>query len=92
MQEGRSLAGSLANCRALFPESVVEMIAVAEESGRLDRELLRLAETSEGDLDRRLQLLVTLAEPLMLFVTAAMVGTIVMGMLLPVFNLQELIH
>jgi type II secretory pathway component PulF len=92
VQQGRSLSSSLGNCRVLFPESVVEMIAVAEESGRLDKELLRLAETSETELDRRLRMLVTLAEPLMLFVMAAIVGTIVMGMLLPVFMLQELIH
>jgi type II secretory pathway component PulF len=92
VQQGRSLSSSLGNCRVLFPESVVEMIAVAEESGRLDKELLRLAETSENELDRRLRMLVMLAEPLMLFVMAAIVGTVVMGMLLPVFMLQELIH
>jgi len=92
VQQGRSLSSSLGNCRVLFPESVVEMIAVAEESGRLDKELLRLAETCEIELDRRLRMLVMLAEPLMLFVMAAIVGTVVMGMLLPVFMLQELIH
>ena len=54
----------------LFPPSVVEMIAIAEETGRLDKELLRLSLAYEADLDRNLRMLVALAEPLMLFVMA----------------------
>lgn len=92
VQRGASLARSLAICPDLFPPSVVEIIAVAEESGRLDQELIRLATTNEVELDRRLRLLVALAEPILLFVMAAFVGTVVIGMLLPVFTLQELIH
>ncbi len=92
VQRGATLAKSLSSCPALFPPSVVEIIAVAEESGRLDQELIRLATTNEAELDRRLRLLVTLAEPILLFVMAAFVGTVVIGMLLPVFTLQELIH
>ena len=68
------------------------MVAVAEESGRLDKELVRLAASYEVLLDRRLRMLVSLVEPALLFVMAAFVGTIVIGMLLPVFTLQELIH
>jgi len=59
---------------------------------RLDKELIRLATTNEAELDRRLRMLVTLAEPAMLFIMAAIVGTVVIGMLLPVFTLQEYIH
>jgi type II secretory pathway component PulF len=43
VQHGTALARSLENCRVLFPASVIEMICVAEESGRLDKELTRLA-------------------------------------------------
>jgi len=92
VQEGKSLARSLAACSQLFPPSVVEMVAVAEESGRLDLELKRLAVVYEVDLDRQLRMLVSLAEPALLFVMAGIVGTIVIGMLLPVFTLQELIR
>ncbi len=91
VKEGGSLSKSLGQCRDLFPASVVEMIAVAEESGRLDKELLRMATTYEAELDRRLRMLVTLAEPALLIVMAGLIGTIVVGMLLPIFNLQELI-
>ena len=67
------------------------MVAVAEETGRLDKELIRLSASYEADLDRQLRLLVTVMEPLMLFLMAGLIGTVVVGMLLPVFNLQELI-
>lgn len=92
VQRGNPLARSLERCAVLFPASVIEMISVAEESGRLDDELVRLAGAYEQDLDRHLKMMVALAEPAMLFVMAVLVGTVVIGMLLPIFNLQELIR
>jgi type II secretory pathway component PulF len=92
VQRGSPLAKSLAACTQLFPPSVAEIIAVAEESGRLDQELVRLATANEAELDRRLRMLVALAEPAVLLIMAAVVGTVVVGMLLPVFTLQEYIH
>ena len=92
VQHGTALARSLEGCRALFPASVVEMISVAEESSRLDKELTRLAASYEQELDRYLKMIVTLVEPALLFVMAVLVGTVVIGMLLPIFNLQQLIR
>ena len=89
VQQGESLASSLAGCPQLFPASVTEMIAVAEETGRLSHELVRMAGSYETHLDRQLRTLVALAEPAMLFFMAAAVGTIIIGMLLPIFTLQE---
>jgi type II secretory pathway component PulF len=91
VQRGAPLSRSLAEGNKLFPPSVVEMIAVAEETGRLDKELVRLSAAYEADLDRQLRMLVALAEPAMLFVMAAVIGTVVVGMLLPLFNLQDMI-
>ncbi len=70
VQEGGRLGESLAECRGLFPGSALEMISVAEESGRLDVELVRIANVTEGDLDRQLKTAVAFAEPLMLFFIA----------------------
>ena len=92
VERGAPLAEGLATAEALFPPSVVEMVAIAEESSRLDKELIRLATTYEKDLDRRLRMLVALAEPAMLFFMAGVIGTVVIGMLLPIFTLQELIR
>lgn len=91
VQRGEPLSRSLANSPRLFPPSVVEMIAVAEETARLDKELLRLAASYEMDLDRQLRMLVAVAEPAMLFLMAGLIGTIVISMLLPVFTLQDLV-
>ena len=91
VKNGISLARGLSASTDLFPPSVIEMIAVAEESGRLDKELLRLASSYESELDRQLRMLVAVIEPVLLFVMAGLVGTVVIGMLLPVFTLQELI-
>lgn len=92
VRKGDPLSRSLAECPSLFSGTNIEMISVAEESSRLGEELLRLAEVNEKELDRHLKTAVSFAEPLMLFVMAALVGTIVIGMLLPIFNLQELIN
>ena len=92
VQRGDTLAHGLATCPGLFPPSVLEVIAVAEESGQLSKELQRLGDDNEQELDRRLRMLVSLAEPALLFVMAAIVGTIVIGMLLPVFDLWDAIQ
>lgn len=92
VKEGKPLGASLAECRTLFPGSVLEMIAVAEESGKLDQELVRLANVTEADLDRQLKTAVALAEPVMLFLIAGLIGVIFVGMALPIFTLQEYIR
>jgi type II secretory pathway component PulF len=89
VKEGKQLGPSLADCRTLFPGSVVEMISVGEESGKLDTELVRIANVTEGDLDRQLKTAVALAEPLMLFLIAGFIGVIFIGMVIPIFSLQD---
>jgi type II secretory pathway component PulF len=91
VKEGKALGVSLAECRTLFPGSVLEMISVSEESSRLDEELVRIANVTEADLDRQLKTAVALAEPLMLFFIAAFIGTIFIGMVIPIFTLQDYI-
>jgi type II secretory pathway component PulF len=89
VQQGGRLGQSLADCKALFPSSVLEMISVAEESGKLDVELVRVAVVTEADLDRNLKTAVALAEPLLLFLIAGFIGTIFIGMLLPVLTMSQ---
>jgi type II secretory pathway component PulF len=91
VKEGKPLGPSLADCRALFSGSVLEMISVAEESGKLDQELVRIANVTESDLDRQLKTAVAMAEPLMLFLIAGFIGTIFIGMVIPIFTLQDYI-
>jgi type II secretory pathway component PulF len=91
VQQGGRLGQSLAECKTLFSGSTLEMISVAEESGKLDGELVRIAAVTEGDLDRNLKTAVAFAEPLMLFLIAGFIGIIFIGMLLPVLSMSEYI-
>src|SRR5205814_2549597 len=63
VKEGKALGVSMSDCRTLFSGSILQMVSVAEESGRLDQELVRIANVTEGDLDRQLNTAVARAEP-----------------------------
>ena len=91
VKQGDSLSASLSDCGVLFPGSVLEMISVGEESGKLDQELVRLAGVTESDLDRQLRIAVALAEPMMLFLMAGFIGVIFISMVIPIFTIQEFI-
>ncbi len=91
VKEGKALGPSLGECRVLFAGATLEMISVAEESGKLDSELVRIANVTENDLDRQLKSAVAMAEPLMLFFIAGFIGTIFIGMVIPIFTLQDYI-
>ncbi len=91
VQQGGRLGQSLADCKMLFPGSVLEMISVAEESGKLDSELVRISTVTENDLDRNLKTAVSFAEPLLLFFIAGFIGLIFIGMLLPVLSMSQYI-
>ena len=91
VQQGGRLGQSLSDCKILFAGSVLEMISVAEESGKLDGELVRIAGETETDLDRNLKTAVAFAEPAMLFLIAGFIGIIFIGMLLPVLSMATYI-
>jgi type II secretory pathway component PulF len=55
-------------------------------------EVQRIATTYEADLDRQLRMLVAVGEPVMLFIMAGVIGTVVVSMLLPILNLQDVVH
>lgn len=83
--EGKSLAQPLRRSGQFSPE-VVEMIAVGEESNRLEQVLVDVAEILERRVQRRLDMFVRLIEPMMLLVLAAVVTFIVAALLLPILQ------
>ena len=83
---GQKLAAPLRRCK-YFPNDVVEMIAVAEESNSLEKVLVDIANALEKRSARQLELFVKLLEPIMLLVMAAITLIVVMGLLLPVFRM-----
>jgi len=88
---GNSLAQPLGACKH-FPRDIVEMVAVGEESNRLETVLLDVATGLEKRTSRQLELFVRLLEPLMLLVMAGLTLLIVAGLLLPVFKMSSIVR
>jgi general secretion pathway protein F len=83
---GEKLADPLRKS-SFFPPDVVEMITIAEESNSLETVLVDIADTLEKRTSRNLDLMVKLLEPIMLLVMAGVTLLIVMGLLMPVFQM-----
>jgi general secretion pathway protein F/type IV pilus assembly protein PilC len=83
---GESLSKPLA-ASGHFPPSVVEMIAVAEESNTLDSVLTEIADGLERRTQRQLDLMVRLLEPIMLLILACIVLVVVIALLRPVLTM-----
>lgn len=75
-----------------FPGFVVNLVAVGEEGGLLERSLLRIADTYEREVDRTVKVMTALLEPAMILVMGGVVGFIVISMLLPIFQINVMIH
>jgi general secretion pathway protein F len=88
VREGKTLSGPLA-VGGVFPEQVLAMIAVAEESNKLDKVLLQIADTVERRTNRQVDQAVRLVEPVILCLVAAGIGFLALGLLLPVFTMAS---
>jgi general secretion pathway protein F len=88
---GDSLATPLRKL-GLFPPTLVQMIAVGEETGRLDAMLLRVATMQERLVRARSRTLISLLAPAMILVIGVLVGFIVMALLLPIFQMSQQVH
>ncbi|HOB99628.1 MAG TPA: type II secretion system F family protein [Verrucomicrobiota bacterium] len=73
----------------LFPEQILAMIRVAEESNRLDKVLLKIADTVERRTNRQVDQVVRLLEPLILCLVAMAIGVLALGLLLPIFTMAS---
>lgn len=75
----------------LIPPATMAMIRIAEESNTLEQVLLKIADTSDKKIQRRLDILVRMIEPIMLLIIAAAVLFILLGLLLPVYDMSNAI-
>lgn len=73
----------------LIPSATMAMIRIAEESNSLDRVLLKIADGIDKKIERRLDILVRLIEPVMLLIIASAVLFILLGLLLPVYDMSN---
>ncbi len=90
VREGAAIARSLAASQ-LFPPMMIHLIASGETSGDLETMLDRAASNQEREMDATLSTFVGLLGPLMILVMGGFVLLIVLAMLLPIFQLNELI-
>ncbi len=75
----------------LFPNMVVQMIAVGEESGSLDEMSAKVADFYELEVDSAVDALSSLLEPLIMVILGVLVGGLVIAMYLPIFKLGAVI-
>ncbi|MCS6865925.1 MAG: type II secretion system F family protein [Gemmataceae bacterium] len=85
---GQKLADPLRKS-GYFPPDIVEMITIAEEANTLEKVLVDIADSLDKRTARNLELMVKLLEPIMLLVMAVVVGTIAVGLLMPVFKMSS---
>ena len=91
VREGAAIGRSLAGSR-VFPPMVIHLISSGESSGELDVMLERAAQHQERELDAILQAVVGLLGPLMILLMGGLVLLIVLAMLLPIFELNQLVR
>lgn len=72
----------------LFPVLVTNIVSVGEESGTLEKALMRIADDYEREVDRVLKTFSRLLEPVVILVMGVIVGFIVLSMLLPIFQIN----
>jgi len=90
IKEGDSITSPLQRS-GLFEPLVTQMIAVGEETGRLDEMLIHLSDYYEGELIHTLDSLVAIIEPLLIFSVALVVGGVVIAILYPMFDMINLV-
>jgi general secretion pathway protein F len=88
--EGGSLSAALGRS-PLFPPLLVHMIAVGEKSGELERMLTRAGEAFEREFEASVTRFMALLEPLLVLGMGLAVGLVVVAVLLPIFELNQLI-
>ncbi len=90
ISEGASITTPLARS-GVFPPSVIQMISVGEQSGNLEGMLFKVSETFDSEVDSRVSTLTSLLGPIMILFLAFFVGFVVLAVLLPIFEMSNLV-
>jgi len=87
---GTSLAASLQGT-GVFPNMLIQMVAIGEESGALDTMLTKVADYYEREVDDAVAGISSLMEPIIMVVLGTLIGTIVIAMYLPIFKMGSVV-
>jgi type IV pilus assembly protein PilC len=86
VSEGEGLAKPLERA-GVFPPMVVQMVAIGEETGAIDAMLEKIADFYDEEVEAAVHALTSMLEPIMMVVIGGIVGSIVIGMYLPIFDI-----
>jgi type II secretory pathway component PulF len=89
--DGATLSGALST-QAIFPEMFVDMMSVGEQTGKFPDTMSLIADVYERELDKQVQVVSTLIPPIVMVMIAAVIGTVIYGILVAVFNLTSGMH
>lgn len=89
ISEGKPLGESF-KASGVFPQTVIQMVAMGEKSGRLDQMLIDVASFYDEEVDYAIKNITTALEPLLLLGMGSMVAFIALSVLLPIFNLVKI--
>lgn len=90
IEQGSKISEPLAE-GGLFPNMVVSMVAVGEQTGALDDMLLKVSDFYEEEVDMAVKTVLSMIEPIMIVVIGTIVGFIVIAMYMPVFDMASLV-
>ncbi len=88
IEKGMGMTAQLAATN-IFPPMMLSMIGIGEESGRLDEMLETTADYYDEEMEVALESLVTMLEPLLIVIMGVVIGTIVVAMYLPMFDIIQ---
>jgi type IV pilus assembly protein PilC len=91
VRQGTGIARPLSD-HPVFPEMVVQMIAVGEDTGALDAMLRKIADFYDQEVEATTEQLMALIEPFMIVILGGVVGGMIIAMYLPIFKIFELIN
>lgn len=91
IEAGKALATPLSQSR-WFPPIAVQMVTVGEQSGELEKMLQKIAEIYEREVESSIMAMTSMLEPLMIVVMGVVVGFIVISILLPIFEMSQMIR
>lgn len=87
---GQSLTASMQQA-SIFPNMVVQMVAIGEEAGSVDAMLGKVADFYEQEVDDAVDALSSLLEPMIMAILGGLIGTLVVAMYLPIFKMGEVV-
>ena len=90
IKEGQTLATPLAK-HSVFPPMVVQMVEIGDVTGELDSMLSKLADFYEEEVDRAVEALTAMLEPMMMVFLGTVLGFIIVAMYLPIFKMASLV-